>query len=216
MTTHIRRRGELNWRFDANGMHAVLRQRLATWAADPRTTIPQLRRALDEAIMSRPKPEWDAFSLQREYLELNRRLEQNGLDNVPSWAELFDRLAGFEIPNNLAECLYAGQRFPQARARTQPAGPPAGLCELACARRDPRVQATTPSRPGDIVHQDDPRVFCSIPSVPWRRLATGRYLRTRSQAGSSRPKTPRNSYTLAIGHTCSMRKSRDIMIWSFH
>jgi hypothetical protein len=111
MTTHIRRRGELNWRFDANGVHAALRQRLATWAADPRTTIPQLRRALDESIMSRPKPEWDAFSLELEYLELNRRLEQNGIvDNVPS-AELVDRLAGFEVPNNLAECLYAGQRF---------------------------------------------------------------------------------------------------------
>ncbi len=30
--------------------------------------------ALDEAVMSRPQPEWDAFSLQLEYLELNRRL----------------------------------------------------------------------------------------------------------------------------------------------
>jgi hypothetical protein len=111
MTTHIRRRGELNWRFEANGVHAALRQRLATWAADPKTTIPQLRRALDEAILSQPKPEWEAFSLKLEYLELNRRLEQNGVVvNVPS-AELTYRLGGFEIPTNLAECLYAGKRF---------------------------------------------------------------------------------------------------------
>jgi hypothetical protein len=111
MTTHVRRRGQLNWRFDANVLHTALRKRLATWAADPKTTIPQLRRALDEAILNQPKPEWDAFSLKLEYLELNRRLEQSGRQIHELEAELSYRLGGFEVPTNLAESLYAGHRF---------------------------------------------------------------------------------------------------------
>jgi hypothetical protein len=78
MATHLRRRGHLTLRFHINILNIALRQRLASWAADPKTTIPQLHRALDEAILSRSRPEWDAFSLKLEYRELNRYLEQSG------------------------------------------------------------------------------------------------------------------------------------------
>ena len=55
--------------------HGWLRKRLETWMADPRTTIPQLRTALEEAVKTRPRPEWHAFSLKMEYLDWMRQLE---------------------------------------------------------------------------------------------------------------------------------------------
>jgi hypothetical protein len=112
MTTHIRRRGRLDWRLDLNVLHAALRQRLLTWATDPKTTIPQLRRALDEAVLSQPKPEWDAFSLKLEYLELNRQLEPSGnqIHDIME-QDLPYRLGELEVPPHLAEYLYAGNRF---------------------------------------------------------------------------------------------------------
>jgi hypothetical protein len=112
MTTHVRRRGNLTWRFHTNVVHAALRQRLATWAADPKTTISQLRTALEEIVLSQPKPEWDAFSLKLEYLELNGYLEQSGDPiNQALEEDLSYRLGDFEVPTDLAVYLYAGQRF---------------------------------------------------------------------------------------------------------
>jgi hypothetical protein len=69
------RRGCICERFFATRHHTWLRSRLGTWAADPRTTIPLLRRALQEAVETRPKPEWHAFSLKMEYLDWMRQLE---------------------------------------------------------------------------------------------------------------------------------------------
>ena len=102
----------VGWVSQTNQVHTALRQRLATWAADPKTTIPQLRRALDEVVLSEPKPEWDAFSLKLEYLELIRKLSQYGnqIHQAPEEA-LSYRLGGFEVPTNLAESLSAGHRF---------------------------------------------------------------------------------------------------------
>ena len=42
---------------------AWLQRRLADWAADPRTTIPQLHSALEEVLKNEPKPEWDSLRL---------------------------------------------------------------------------------------------------------------------------------------------------------
>jgi len=111
MTTHLRRRGRVDWRFDINALHAALRQQLVTWAADPKTTIPQLRRALDEAVVSQTKREWDAFALKLEYLELNLYLGQSGSpSHEPLEEDLSYRLGDFEGPTHLAEYLYAGRR----------------------------------------------------------------------------------------------------------
>jgi hypothetical protein len=58
MTTHIRRRGNLHQRFDVNVYWIrPLRQPLAAWVGDPRTTIAQLRAALAEVLESQPRPE---------------------------------------------------------------------------------------------------------------------------------------------------------------
>jgi hypothetical protein len=51
-----------------------VRQRLATRAADPRTTIPQLHATLDEALKTEPRPDWDSHTLKLRYLEVMRAL----------------------------------------------------------------------------------------------------------------------------------------------
>ena len=110
--THLRRRGNLTERYVANTPTRSLRQQLTTWAADPKTTIPQLRRALDEVIESRPRPEWDAFSLKIEYLDIERMLEQpRTLFIAHSTSEVTYRLGEFQVPVELAMYLYGGQRF---------------------------------------------------------------------------------------------------------
>jgi hypothetical protein len=77
MAIHTRRRGSLHQRQDLDAYwYRLLRQRLATWAADRRTTIPQLRSALEEMFKSEPKPEWDSFAIKAGYLEMMRSLEQ--------------------------------------------------------------------------------------------------------------------------------------------
>jgi hypothetical protein len=76
MTVHVRRRERLKDRALVNLWLPTLRKHLATWAADPRTTIHQLRRALEEVGECRPMPEWDAFTLKIEYLDLMRFLDR--------------------------------------------------------------------------------------------------------------------------------------------
>jgi hypothetical protein len=51
-------------------------QRMAGWVADPRTTIPQLHAALEEAIKAEPRPEWDAYALKIRYLQTMRELDR--------------------------------------------------------------------------------------------------------------------------------------------
>ena len=56
MATHTRRRGSLRQRQDLDAYwYGLLRQRLDTWAADPRTTIPQLRTRLGRSAHERAK-----------------------------------------------------------------------------------------------------------------------------------------------------------------
>jgi hypothetical protein len=112
MATHFRRRGSLTLRYFTSAMHTHLRQRLATWAADPRTTTAQVRLALDEALASRTEPEWDALSLELEYLELMRYLETNRDPNYQAIEDhLTYRVGDVEIPNDLAVYLFGGERF---------------------------------------------------------------------------------------------------------
>jgi hypothetical protein len=112
MMTHLRRRGSLTVRFHSNTFHTHLRQRLATWAAHPKTTIPLLRRALDESLESQPRPEWDALSVKLEYLELMCYLEQSRNLNYQAIEEhLTYRLGQIEVPTDLSVYLFAGHRF---------------------------------------------------------------------------------------------------------
>jgi hypothetical protein len=74
--THFRRRGSTLQRQDARGASRMLQRRLTDWATGPRTTISQLRTALEVVLENEPKPEWDLFAVKYGYLELMGALER--------------------------------------------------------------------------------------------------------------------------------------------
>jgi hypothetical protein len=114
MATHTRRRGSLHQRQDLDAYwKGLLQQRLATWAADPRTTIPQLRNALNEVLQGQPRPDWDSFAIKAGYLEMMRALDQP----VPlltreeiEWEYTY-RLGDMQLSPAMVGSLYAARRF---------------------------------------------------------------------------------------------------------
>jgi hypothetical protein len=76
MITHFRRRGTTWERCAARRANPWLLRRLADWAADPRTTMPQLHAALDEVLGNEPDPAWDLFAIKFGYLEILNALER--------------------------------------------------------------------------------------------------------------------------------------------
>jgi hypothetical protein len=90
-----------------------LRQRLVTWAADPRTTIPQLEGALAETIMAEPKPDWDSFELKIGYLEIMHLLEQpmDPLQQQELDGEWTYRLGDMQLSADIVASLDAARRF---------------------------------------------------------------------------------------------------------
>ncbi len=114
MATHTRRRGSLRQRQDLDAYwNGFLQQRLETGAADPRTTIPQLRNALDDVLKSEPRPAWDSLAIKAAYLEIMRVLEQP----VPllTWEEIgweyTYRLGDMQLSPDTVNYLYAARRF---------------------------------------------------------------------------------------------------------
>ena len=114
MATHTRRRGSLRQRQDLDAYwDGFLQQRLETWAADPRTTIAQLRNALDDVLKSEPRPDWDSFAIKAAYLEMVRMLERP----VPllTWEEIgwefTYRLGDMQLSPDMVGYLYAARRF---------------------------------------------------------------------------------------------------------
>jgi hypothetical protein len=111
MTVHVRRRERLKDRVRVTLWFPVLQKHLETWAADKRTTIAQVRRAQEEVVGCRPRPEWDAFTLKIEYLDLIRFLDR--LVVLPreqmeeEWAY---RLRDMQLPVDLARDLYQAKR----------------------------------------------------------------------------------------------------------
>jgi hypothetical protein len=74
--THLRRRGSTRQRQIARGQSRLLQRRLTDWATGPRTTISQLRTALEVVLENEPRLEWDLFAVKYGYLELMSALEQ--------------------------------------------------------------------------------------------------------------------------------------------
>jgi hypothetical protein len=112
MYVHLRRRERLKNRLRADLELGELQQRLAKWAGDPKTTVPQLRRAVEEVVACRPRPEWDAFTLKREYLDLMQFL--NGPVNPPPEQideELIYRLGEWQSPEDLTLRLHSVKRW---------------------------------------------------------------------------------------------------------
>ena len=74
--THFRRRGSTIQRQQARQASRMLQRRLTDWATGPRTTISQLRTALEVVLENEPRPEWDLFAVKYGYLELMGALER--------------------------------------------------------------------------------------------------------------------------------------------
>ena len=147
----------MHQRFDVNTYcNGWLQQRLAIWAADPRTTTPQLHAALDEVLKSEPRPEWDAFAIKIGYLEMLRSTgaadpclhpagDRGGIHPSP-W-----RHAVIARHDRSCRCRAP---LPLARARTQPTRPATALCQLAGARGNARAAATETGRSGVALSAD--------------------------------------------------------------
>jgi len=86
------------------------RRQLTTWAADSRTTIPQLRGALNEMPKTEPTPEWDSFAIKSGYLAMTRALEQP-LDQDLVGLQYIYRLGDMQLPPEVAGYLGAARRF---------------------------------------------------------------------------------------------------------
>src|SRR4029077_11112945 len=108
----LMRRGSGFLRFIAYQNCSNLRAQIATWAADARTTAPLLRRALEEVKAAEPRPEWDEFSLNVEYLSMMNELDvDRGLVQHGEDEDQHVRIFGEELAPNLAQNIYSVRRY---------------------------------------------------------------------------------------------------------
>ena len=172
MATHTRRRGSLAQRVDLGYYWDVLaRKRLATWAADPRTTIPQLHGALEEALKNEPGPEWDSFAIKAGYLAMMRSLEQpvpRSLQQDLGW-EYHLSLGDMQLSPDMAGYLDAGCRFlyrePERSRR---------VLRLLCANWLAHVERREPGPQGSAVRAVFP-VLKSTNPMSWGRTTVSLY-----------------------------------------
>jgi hypothetical protein len=109
---HVMRRGTAFQRLNASLNCGGLRERIATWAADSRTSVPLLRKALDDVRAGEPRPEWDVFSLKLDYLYFMSELDNDwGSVQYGEHEDQHLTIAGEELPPNLAQSAYAVRRY---------------------------------------------------------------------------------------------------------
>jgi hypothetical protein len=112
MKVHVMRRGSAFERYVVDQNCKELGRRIASWSADPRTTPPLLRRALDDVKAGKPTPEGDAFSLKVDYLGLMDELDTEwGMVQHGEEEDQNIRIAGEALPPNLAQAIYAIKRY---------------------------------------------------------------------------------------------------------
>ena len=91
----------------------MLQRRLAEWATEPRTTIPQLHTALQFVLENEPDPEWDRFAVKYGYIEIMDAMERP----IPSSAqreiegEWTCRFGDMSLSAELIDGLEAARRF---------------------------------------------------------------------------------------------------------
>lgn len=112
MTSLLTRRASIFGRFSTNSHLAGLRSRLQSWAADPRTTAPQLRVALNEAIEKGSAFDLDPPALKQEYSEIMQLLvDPNSYLEHGQGDDLIYRLGDMQLPPDLSARVYAARRF---------------------------------------------------------------------------------------------------------
>jgi hypothetical protein len=144
MVSHYGRRGSTYLRFSAKATNRALRRRLGDWAADPRTTVPQLHAALDEVLKNEPQPDWDVSAIKSGYLEFMRAVEQPMPLSAQQEIEGEWGLGGMTFSAATIDRLEAARRFllrePERSRRVLRL-----LCASYLARAESREQ--TPRRP---------------------------------------------------------------------
>jgi hypothetical protein len=115
MAAHVRGRGSLEQRFRVDTFllgRGWLKKRLATWAADPSTTIPQLRGVLDEVLKTEPKSDGDSFAVKLGYLEtmglLDRPMDPFLREIEQEWAY---RLGDMQLSADNIRSIVAARRL---------------------------------------------------------------------------------------------------------
>jgi hypothetical protein len=112
MRLHVMRRGTAFQRLIAHWNCSGLKERIASWAADRRTSASLLRKALDDVRGGEPRSEWDAFSLKLDYLYLMSELDNDwGSVQQGEHEDQHLTVAGEELPPNLAQNVYAVRRY---------------------------------------------------------------------------------------------------------
>ncbi len=220
MITHFRRRGSTLQRYTARRANRWLQRRLTDWAADPRTTIPQLHTALEEVLKNEPNPDWDIFAIKVGYLELMRAMERPmpPVSQQEIEGEWTFRLGDMALSPDDDRLSRGRSPLPLARARTQPARPAAALCQLPGTRGNPRAAAAEAGRLGQVRLPDlnEPGHQGHNHSAALSRQSggTGRSPRATTAwswpAGWSQPSTPGcNSYLViamtGLGHRIEWR-----------
>ena len=112
MRVHVMRRGSVYQRLFVGHICGGLASRTASWAADRRTDLALLHRALDDVRAAEPKAQWDSFSLKIDYLVMLSELNMHD-----GWVQQGDeedrdiRIGGEKLPPNLAWSAHQGRRF---------------------------------------------------------------------------------------------------------
>jgi hypothetical protein len=112
MKVHVMRRGSLFQRYVADRASSGLEQCIANWSSDGRTSVPMLRRALDDVRAAEPRQEWEVFSLRVEYLEKMKELDKEwGWVQQGEDKDQHVRIGGEELPPYLVWIPYAAKRY---------------------------------------------------------------------------------------------------------
>ena len=116
MAAHVSGRGSTEQRFRVNVIllaRGWLQKRLATWAADPRTTILQLRGALGEVLETGPKSDGPSFAVKIGYLEIMASMERPMTQRVRQEieGERTYRLGEMQLPTDVVDSIEVSRRF---------------------------------------------------------------------------------------------------------
>jgi hypothetical protein len=112
MRGHIMRTGTVFDHLFTGHFCRGLESRIAAWAANPKTDVVLIRRALDDVRAHEPKPEWYALSLKRDYLQLMSLLDQpDGWAQQAADEDQSILIGGEPLPPNLAWSVHAARRY---------------------------------------------------------------------------------------------------------
>ena len=106
------RRGSFTERLFADWNTKGTTTRIAAWAADKRTTVPLIGRALDDVRATEPKAEWDTFSLKLDYLEMMSEFDEKwGIVQQGDSDDQHIKVSGEELPPSIVGSIYAARRY---------------------------------------------------------------------------------------------------------